>query len=43
MTSRAGISAIVVEAGGTLLIERERLVEAAETHGVALVGLTPDG
>ncbi len=41
--ARAGISAIVVEAGGTLLIERERLVEAAETHGVALVGLTPDG
>jgi DUF1009 family protein len=42
-SARAGISAIVVEAGGTLLIERRRLVEAAETLGVALVGLTPDG
>lgn len=41
--ARAGIRAIVVEAGGTLLIERERLTQSAQTHGVALVGLTPDG
>jgi UDP-2,3-diacylglucosamine hydrolase len=39
----AGISVIAVEAGRTLLLERGRLVEAANRHGIAIVGLAIDG
>jgi DUF1009 family protein len=35
----AGISAIVVEAGGTLLLDRAALQAAAEAQGVAVVGV----
>ena len=36
--SRAGGRAIVIEAGKTLLLERERTIEVAERAGVAVVG-----
>ena len=39
--SKAGISAVVVEAGRTLLIERDALVAAADTANIAIVGLSP--
>jgi DUF1009 family protein len=40
---RAGIGAIVVQAGATLLIQRGRLAAAADVAGVAVFGLTlPD-
>jgi len=35
----AGLSAIVVEAGGTLLLDRAGLERAAEKHGIPVVGL----
>jgi len=40
---RAGISAIVVEAGRTLLLARPELVAAADDAGIAIVGLAVDG
>lgn len=39
----AGISVIAVEAGRVLLLDRARLVEAANGYGVAIVGLAIDG
>jgi len=41
--ARAGIAMIAVEAGKTLLLERERLVAAGEEHGISIVGLAIDG
>jgi len=41
--ANAGISLVAVEAGRTLLLERPRLVAAAEQHGIAVVGLALDG
>lgn len=38
-----GLSAIGVEAGGVLLLERERLEKACDRNGVSLWGLTPPG
>lgn len=38
---KAGIEAIVVEAERTLLIEREALIAAANTAGIAFYGMTP--
>ena len=39
----AGISVIAVEAGKTLLLERGRLVAAADELGISIVGLAIDG
>jgi len=36
-----GLSAIGVEAGGVLLLERERLEKACDRNGISLWGLTP--
>lgn len=41
--AEAAISAIVVEAGGSLLIERERMKAVAAEKSVALLGLAVDG
>lgn len=41
--ARAGIVVIAVEAGKTLLLERERLVAAANELGISIVGLAMDG
>lgn len=38
----AGVSAIVVEAGRTLLVEREAMVEAADAAGIPIVGFKAD-
>lgn len=35
----AGVSAIVVEAGGTLILDRAAVERAAESHGIPVVGL----
>ncbi len=37
--AEAGVTVIVVEAGKTLLLERETMVAAAERHGISIVGL----
>lgn len=39
---KSGISAVAVEAGGTLVIQRERLKETAERLGVTVIGLPVD-
>ena len=39
----AGISLIAVEAGRTLLLERQRLFAEADARGIAIAGLTIDG
>jgi DUF1009 family protein len=39
----AGISAVVVEAGRSLVLQREALVAAAAALGVSVIGLTADG
>ncbi len=39
----AGLRGIAVEAGGTLLVNREAVVAAADKAGLFLVGLAPDG
>ena len=41
--AEAGIGAIVVEAGGTLLIERRRLEERASARGIAVAGVRVKG
>jgi DUF1009 family protein len=41
--SNAGMSLIALEAGRTLLLERRRLVDAANAAGIAIIGLTIDG
>ena len=38
----AGIALIAVQAGGTLLIQRAKLAQAAAKAGLPIVGLTPD-
>lgn len=40
--SAAGISLVAVEAGRTLLLERQRLFAAAESRGISIVGLPID-
>lgn len=40
---RAGICAIGIEAGGVLLLERSRIIEACGRLGVALVGVSQEG
>src|SRR5690606_5825149 len=41
---RAGIGTIAVEAGATLLIQRQRLAAAADAMGITVLGLAlPDG
>lgn len=39
----AGISAIAVEAGKSLVLDRPALIAAADAHGIAVVGLDIDG
>lgn len=39
----AGISLIALEAGRTLVLEREQLVAAADQHDISIVGLAIDG
>jgi DUF1009 family protein len=41
--SNAGMSLIALEAGRTLLLERRRLVDAANAAGIAVIGLAIDG
>lgn len=41
--ARAGIVVIAVETGKTLLLERERLIAAAEELGISVIGLAIDG
>jgi UDP-2,3-diacylglucosamine hydrolase len=40
---KSGICAVTVQAGGTLLIQRERLREAANRLGITVIGLPIDG
>jgi hypothetical protein len=41
--ARAGVDAIAVEAGRTLLLQRAELLAAADTSGIAIIGLKVDG
>jgi DUF1009 family protein len=41
--AEAGIGAIVVQAEGTLLVERQRLEERATARGIAIVGVRVKG
>jgi DUF1009 family protein len=38
----AGLKGIAVEAGGALVVERDRLVEAADAAGLFVIGIVPD-
>jgi UDP-2,3-diacylglucosamine hydrolase len=40
--ARAGISGIAIEAGGTVVIERDRLISAADAAGIVVWGITKD-
>ncbi|MFC0408195.1 LpxI family protein [Roseomonas elaeocarpi] len=42
-TRAAGLSGIAFEAGGTLLLNRDATVAAADRHGIFLLSLSPDG
>ncbi|MDP6175104.1 MAG: UDP-2,3-diacylglucosamine diphosphatase LpxI, partial [Rhodospirillales bacterium] len=39
---QAGLAGIAVEAGGTLLIDRDTLIEAADAAGLFVVGIGPE-
>ncbi|MCC6642669.1 MAG: UDP-2,3-diacylglucosamine diphosphatase LpxI [Deltaproteobacteria bacterium] len=39
---QAKAAALAVEAGRTLVVDRERVVEIADANGIALLGLSPD-
>ena len=39
---QAGVSVLALEAGKTLLLEREKLLAAAESAGVSIVGIEAD-
>lgn len=41
--AQARISVIAVEAGRTLLVERDRVIEAAASRGISLVGIAGNG
>lgn len=41
--AEAGVTALALEAGRTLLLERERLLAAADAAGLAIVGVRADG
>lgn len=41
--ARAGITMIAVEAGKSLILDRPALIVAADSHGIAVVGLSIDG
>ena len=38
--AEAGISALAVEAGKTILLEKDKVLEQADSHGIAIVGVT---
>lgn len=42
MTRDGGAAALIVEAGSTFLIEKDRLIQEADAAGIALVGWTDD-
>lgn len=39
----AGLAGVVGEAGGVLLIDRERVIALADAHGLFVLGVAPDG
>lgn len=43
VAAEAGVAALAFEAGRTVVLDRARLVEVAEAHGIALVGVPASG
>jgi DUF1009 family protein len=38
----AGLAGIAVEAGGSLIIDRQAVVDAADAQGLFIIGIDPD-